>query len=125
MLYDIAVGNKKHARKPGYTPIYVGRKPAGQSSPLGNPFSAKSHGQGQKVGSVLESIELCRADFRKRIDRGDEDIIQALKEVWDAATQGPVELICWCAPGPCHAEIIRDLMLNREKRILEKRAKGE
>ena len=82
--------------------IYVGR---GRGSILGNPFSIG------KDGSREEVIRLYRIwlwdEFNKKADVFYE--IQRLTSIYEET--GHLSLLCWCAPLPCHAEVIRACIL--------------
>lgn len=96
----ILIGNKHH----GDTGYYVGRP-----SLLGNPFQLDKnvsraqhlHILAQYMRWLWEQIkaggavyrELCR--LRDRLMDGDKTLT----------------LVCYCAPKPCHAEIIRDALM--------------
>jgi hypothetical protein len=78
------VYNKRHRNIPS-TAVYVGRP-----SPFGNPFIIGQDGDRDEVCYKFEKyIENCPA------------LIQAVKE----ELRGK-DLICWCAPLPCHAETL-------------------
>ena len=84
--------------------FYVGRSRAGKS-PLGNPY------QIGKDGDRREVIEKYRRWLWEEIKKGDDS--PAYRElVWVAdfykcsTEQEPIKLLCWCAPQPCHAEVI-------------------
>jgi len=66
-------------------------------SPLANPFKVRDFG-GQR-GATL-------GDYRRwlweRIRAGDTAVIEALRTIDEDTV-----LVCWCAPGPCHGDVVR------------------
>jgi hypothetical protein len=90
---------------------YVGRP-----SPLGNPYShLKSRTLAQfQTNSLQESLDKYEIwldeqlrDSWSHASREFECLLTTLKLV------GELILICWCAPHPCHAEIIKKKLLER------------
>jgi len=73
--------------------------PVGQKGWLGNPYSEKRWGGGSLVETVEEAIRLFRADFISRVET-DEHFRSAV-----LALRG-YDLVCWCAPSPCHGDVI-------------------
>jgi Domain of unknown function (DUF4326) len=80
---------------------YVGRPSA-----LGNPFLVGRDGTREDVigryrrwlraqwrhgGAVRQELERLAAKYRR---------------------DGPLTLLCWCAPRPCHADVIREAVLG-------------
>jgi hypothetical protein len=83
--------------------VYVGRP-----SPLGNPFTAKEEGSREAAINKFETW------FLKALDRPQSPQMQSMKFLLGCLLSGEdIALQCWCAPLPCHADII--------KRELEKR----
>ncbi|MCZ7672327.1 MAG: DUF4326 domain-containing protein [Chloroflexi bacterium] len=79
--------------------LYIGRANsyAGLSqSPLANPFKVKD------FGSPGKTLGHYRQWLWKRIEAGDEAVLQALQAI---DTQSV--LICWCKPGPCHGDVVK------------------
>lgn len=71
--------------------VYVGRP-----SKWGNPFSHLEHTSAQhKVSSVAEAIEKYEAWITQQ-----PDLMADLHELTGR------DLVCWCAPGPCHARVL-------------------
>lgn len=69
--------------------VYVGRP-----SPWGNPFRMKSEADRDKVCDLFEAALLRKFEQ-------DPDAKRRLKE----ALRGK-DLVCWCAPKRCHADIL-------------------
>lgn len=98
MNVEIIVANKKH----GARGEYVGRP-----SILGNPFVIGRDGDRAEVIRKYEvwlSRQACARDPRVY---GELERLAAL-----ARERGTLTLVCFCAPLPCHAEIIREILLT-------------
>ena len=71
-------------------------------TPLGNPFPvgpATTRAQSiARYRAWLPEELLRNPDARRQFDR-----------IVAAARAGDVTLLCWCAPEPCHAEIVAEL----------------
>lgn len=79
----------------------------GRGSPLGNPFVIGKHGDRKEV------IEAYRIYLRKKIDEGDPVIIDELQRLGNKAiTDKGLALRCFCAPKPCHGDIIKDVIID-------------
>jgi hypothetical protein len=79
---------------------YIGRanRHAGLAgSPLANPFKIGDFG-GQR-GATLPSY---RRWLWSRIQAGDTAVIEALRAIDETSV-----LVCWCAPSPCHGEVVK------------------
>jgi hypothetical protein len=93
---DGSTGRSKvvHCKKEPYD-IYIGRP-----SKWGNPFSHKIGTLARfQVGSIIEAIE----SYRKWI-KTQPELLAALPEL-KGKTLG-----CWCKPGPCHGDVLVELM---------------
>jgi hypothetical protein len=77
--------NRKHGDADG---IYVGRP-----TKFGNPFLINVHGTRDEV------IEL----YRKRLMSNPKLIAAAKLELAGR------DLVCWCAPQPCHADVLLEI----------------
>lgn len=66
-------------------------------SPLANPFKVGDFGGRQ--GATLSRY---RRWLWGRIRAGDTAVIEALRAINETAV-----LVCWCAPAPCHGEVVR------------------
>ena len=87
--------------------IYIGRGvPGFPPSPLGNPFSAKQHGR-------PAAISFYRAWLAAQVAAKDHHVLKALNEIRTKVQAGEdVVLLCWCAPLPCHGEIVAEAVLS-------------
>lgn len=75
--------------------VYVGRP-----TKFGNPFSHRADTLAQfVVGSVDEAVEKYRGWLWSEIRAG-------RITVEELAEMAGKRLACWCAPGPCHAEVL-------------------
>ena len=81
---------------------YVGRPSA-----LGNPFKLE-----YEFGrdAVIQQYELW---LQKRINARDVRVCDELNRLYRIARdQDLLELTCWCAPKRCHADVIRNMLLE-------------
>jgi hypothetical protein len=79
--------------------VYIGR-----SSPCGNPYEIG------KDGSRQEVIDKYRKDFHKEIKRS-RSFKKAVMKLLGC------DLVCWCAPLPCHGQVIIDWLRTREESV--------
>ncbi|RLG55659.1 MAG: hypothetical protein DRN95_07630 [Candidatus Hydrothermarchaeota archaeon] len=93
----IHVKNKRH----GDDGIYVGRP-----TPLGNPFKETRDGTRDEV------IEKYRPWLLDQLDSDNSTSMLFLRLFELLCREGELTLVCWCAPKRCHAEVIRDLLLE-------------
>ena len=78
--------------------LYVGRP-----SPLGNPYKLGRDGDRPTV------IQKYRRWLWSKIQRRDSAVIIELERLKALVIAGEqVELMCWCAPQPCHADVIKN-----------------
>lgn len=89
----------KHDRKTPKTAVYVGRPTI-----FGNPFSHldKPGLSSFKVGSRAEAIEKYSELFEEKLK--DPEFYHAVELL-----RGK-DLVCWCVPKPCHAQVILDYL---------------
>ncbi len=83
-------------------------------TPLGNPFPVG------KQYTRSESIALYRNYLPLELERNPKARAQ-LERIIAAARAGDVTLLCWCAPKPCHAEVIAEYVERSRKRGLRVR----
>jgi Domain of unknown function (DUF4326) len=99
LMVEIRVLNKRSVGDRGE---YVGRPSA-----LGNPFKLE---QESKRDAVIQQYELW---LQERIKARDARVCQELNRLYRIARdQGVLELTCWCAPKRCHADVIRNILLE-------------
>lgn len=93
----------KHHKQSGE---YIGR-----GSPLGNPFPI----DGPKGWTRAKVIELYRIWLRQHIDKSDPTVCNELNRLVAIAQQGELKLQCFCAPLPCHGDVIKQVLLEAMK----------
>ena len=99
----IRVLNKRNAGTRGE---YVGRP-----SPLGNQFKLERESDRD---AVIARYEVW---LRKRIAALDQRVCNELSRLYCIARDtGLLELVCWCAPKRCHADVIRTVLFEALKR---------
>ena len=109
----IRVVNRHHYD--GTDAVYVGR-----GTPLGNPYSHQSGTTAEhRVKTRAEAIEKYREWLKEQLGYGG-----LTRKTFDGLVQfyvdfGELTLACSCVPEACHAEVIRDLILE----YVEKRKK--
>ena len=98
---------RKHVAQAGVVDIYCGR-----GSVLGNPFS---HKEGTKAKYVVESrneaIEAYRIYFKEQMETNPE-FLNEMRRIYRIARKQEVNLVCFCAPLPCHYNVIRGFILS-------------
>lgn len=107
MMSNIKVVNKyKHTPTPN--DIYVGR-----GSALGNPYTCKAlHKTKAKyqANSREDSIGKYEIYLRNCISSKDAKVCAEMNRIYKAAVNGEVNLVCYCAPNPCHADVIKKII---------------
>jgi hypothetical protein len=87
----ISIVNKRNYDGPGE---YVGRP-----SPLGNPFPLGPYTREDSIAHYESFLEYHR--------HHDGPIKNELNRLANMSLAGDLTLICWCAPLPCHADVIK------------------
>ena len=103
----IEIVNKAHHWRESERCVYVGRPSA-----LGNPFVVDPYG---KVGARAEAIEKYEQYILKSMKY--PRIAYELTRLKRLADTGDLKLMCWCAPLPCHAEVIRKILLGKYEQV--------
>src|ERR1051325_8098751 len=88
----ITIGNKRQ----GARGIYVGRP-----SPLGNPFQMRSEAD---RAAVIRAYERW---LREQLHDEQSAASRGIRELAERARKQDGCLVCWCAPRPCHADVIK------------------
>lgn len=93
----------------------------GRGSPLGNPYSHKDGTKAlYRVETREDAIEAYRAYLEEAILQGNQRIIQELDRLaYIAMEEGSLTLRCYCAPKPCHGDVIREVLLTAIKGVLQ------
>lgn len=86
----------------------------GRGSPLGNPFS---HMDGTKAQHKVETREAAIEAYAKwlleQIQAGNQEVIDELDRLAAIAmSKSKLVLRCYCAPKPCHGDVIRKVLLE-------------
>ena len=98
MAEILIVNRKEYTGKVG---VYIGRP-----SVLGNPFSVKQHGRG-------DALELYKQWLNLQWKTNNRPVIDELFRLADILKEhGSLTLICWCAPAPCHGDLIAKAVKN-------------
>ena len=109
----IKIVNRK-THNPTTHDIYVGR-----GSALGNPYVGSKKVENTKAiyqcKSREESIYLYRDYLVGKIAEKDEVICNQLNLIYKLAIKGDINLVCYCAPKFCHAEIIKRIIDEKIK----------
>lgn len=92
-----------NGKRDGWVGEYVGRPMSGRpGSALGNPFKTKAH----TVEAHTVVVEQYREWLWQKIKTKDAPVCCELNRLKQQAIAGNLDLICWCAPLPCHADVI-------------------
>jgi hypothetical protein len=84
-------------------------------SPLGNPFRLKDPDNDEERNQVIEKYEQW---FNYQLAHKNEKVCHKLKEMLEVLLDGSnIDLMCWCAPKRCHAEIIKNHLEKRLEQI--------
>ena len=92
---------------------YVGRP-----SPLGNPFKLERESDRESDReSVIERYEVW---LREKIRIRDRLVCDELNRLYKIVRDsGVLELVCWCAPKRCHADVIRCVLLEQLTKVVK------
>lgn len=94
-MSEILVKNKRTYKGPG---IYIGRP-----SIFGNPFAMKTEAD---RADVIERYH----EWLKYMYQHDQLIHDEIHRLVDM--KDDIILICWCAPKPCHGDVIKEAVLS-------------
>lgn len=97
VLMNIRVLNKHHGAKGEYI---------GRGSPLGNPFPITL------LASREQVIRQYRDWLEQQIELKNWTVINELDRLAEIAQQGDLNLVCFCAPKPCHGDVIKQLLID-------------
>jgi hypothetical protein len=98
---QITIGKAKR----GLGSLLPGQAYVGRPSPLGNPFVVGRDGSRQEV------IAKYRRWLWARLQEPGSPQERELRRLLARAVEGELELLCWCHPLPCHAEVVRGAVL--------------
>ena len=106
-MFGVTVCNKYH----GKTGEYIGR-----GSPLGNPFT---HQVGTKAQFITNTRENAVSSYRVWLDQqiqgGNTVVINELIRLCLLASEGPINLICYCAPKACHGDVLKEIIESAKR----------
>lgn len=78
----------------------------GRGSPLGNPFTLKDH-------TREDAIAAYRVWLMEQIQEGNKEIIDELDRLAQIViSKGTLNLRCYCAPKPCHGDVIKGILME-------------
>lgn len=102
-MFNITIHNLRNEKPTHIYDVRVDR-----TSPLGNPFYMANESQRHEV--CLKYTDW----FKRRITNKDSTpVMDALNNLLKTYEKyGILRLFCWCAPKQCHAETIRDYLIN-------------
>lgn len=96
------------------TAVFIGRP-----SPLGNPFShldsRSSHVT--RVATREEAVSRYAEWLDEKITSKDPVVCREMNNLLRMAREGPLKLLCYCAPKACHGDIIRDRLYQRLSKL--------
>lgn len=99
-IHTITIGNKHN----GDVGIYVGRP-----SILGNPYKKTTE---LERNSVIESY---RGWLQVQMQDINSPVYKKVHKLAKQALEEDITLVCWCSPKQCHADVIRDTILEINK----------
>jgi hypothetical protein len=91
----LKVVNKRN----GAQGVYIGRP-----SLLGNPFKMSSEADRETVVAQYRKWLLPEIQRDGKVQRA------VLKILEDVQQDKEVNLVCWCAPQPCHGDVIKEVI---------------
>ncbi|MFN6339140.1 MAG: DUF4326 domain-containing protein [Cyanobacteriota bacterium] len=97
----ITIGKAKR----GIGSLLPGQAYVGRPGVLGNPFVVG------RDGSREEVIGKYRRWLWARLREPGSSQERELRRLLEQARAGELELLCWCHPLPCHAEVVRGAVL--------------
>lgn len=96
----IRVVNRRQYR--GTNGVYVGRPTS-----LGNPFLLVEHGGGYTRDESVNAYEVW---LRHMLAIKDVAVCEMMNYLWTVAHEGDLDLVCYCAPERCHADVIKKVL---------------
>ena len=108
----ITVIKRGKAQATGVVRFSIGRRGSNTGSgcisahALANPFKLKPRGKFERG----ESISRYKQWLEHKIEVRDPAVCAALNVIWRAAKQGDAELECFCAPLPCHGDVVKQVI---------------
>jgi hypothetical protein len=98
-VISIRVANRKNTREGRYV---------GRPTLLGNPYRVEAFGREGAVRRYREWFSRVKSEGK---------VAQALAALErEAEKRKTLTLLCWCAPEPCHAEVVAEEIASRLER---------
>lgn len=94
-------GSREMIARPSPPDFYIGRP-----GPLGNPYSVQLYGREE----CIERYEVWLVNKLK--DKKSKQYIEIQRMKTSLKYFGIVNLWCWCAPLPCHGDVIKQILLK-------------
>lgn len=107
----IYVVNKRAHKGRGHNHIYIGRP-----SVLGNPYTIGKDGSRE---DVIKSYRLWLSWQLANADINGGKIKRELERIAKIAEGIDVYLICWCAPLPCHGDVLKQYFSGEKWKLNE------
>lgn len=103
---NIIILNQHHGTREGE---YIGRP-----SPLGNPFGwTDAVDEDHRVSNREEAITAYESWIRSHLRTGTPRIVSELDRLASILLDtGSLSLRCYCAPKPCHGDVIKKVILE-------------
>lgn len=91
--------------------VYVGRP-----SILGNPYSAPALGRTEAIQRYKQ--HLADALNQALVSRDGKEIRRLIRRLAMQVVRGEkLHLVCWCAPEPCHADVLKSAIQAEVDRL--------
>ncbi len=89
----------------------------GRPSPLGNPYGwLSSHPEDLRVEDRDTAIKCYRSWLQSHLRTRTPRVLNELDRLAEIGLRdGRLVLRCWCAPLPCHGEVIKEVILEALK----------
>ena len=106
----ITIVNRRDGEHRGAT--YCGRP-----SPLGNPFRiTQNRDRDASIKAYRALLTVIMSEFPSARSNKHRETYEALQDLIQQYEDGnDLVLECWCAPRPCHCEVIKEVILERCK----------
>ena len=102
----IRVKNKRRSVAPEYRPSAPIKFYVGRPSILGNPFEIGKDGTREEV--IRKDRAWLLGQIEKKTTAG--RTLTKVRSVIEDQPGSDVDLVCWCAPNPCHADEIKAVL---------------
>lgn len=112
-MQTIKVISMKDKVPANHSLVYIGRGKAGQTNPLGNPFSMK--GEAQRDSVCEQHITHTKAQWKIKNSPLRNEIIKLAKRY----AQGEnLALQCFCSPRRCHGDYLAQVIIWVAEKII-------